>query len=63
MFLDGDGDDDNDNDTGNGPEWVVDREREREMSDPSVPRDTPVICLICGQTFHSTWMVMTMTKK
>ena len=39
-------DDNDDNDSGSGPEWGVDRGRERCRM--SVPRDTAVICLICG---------------
>ena len=56
-------DDNDDNDSGSGPEWGVDRGRERCRM--SVPRDTAVICLICGQTniiLEVVMMLMTMMK-
>ena len=56
-------DDNDDNDSGSGPEWGVDRGRERCRM--SVPRDTAVICLICGQTniiLEVAMMLMTMIK-
>ena len=49
-----------DNDSGSGPEWGVDRGRERCRM--SVPRDTAVICLICGQTNIIMEMVMMLMK-
>ena len=56
-------DDNDDNDSGSGPEWGVDRGRERCRM--SVPRDTAVICLICGQTnitMEVVMMLMAMMK-
>ena len=53
-------DDNDDNDSGSGPEWGVDRGRERCRM--SVPRDTAVICLICGQTNITMEVVMMLMK-
>ena len=53
-------DDNDDNDSGSGPEWGVDRGRERCRM--SVPRDTAVICLICGQTNIIMEVVMMLMK-